>query len=30
MSNCAVSDLAFDPEPALVCFNEVTHLEDLG
>jgi alpha-ribazole phosphatase/probable phosphoglycerate mutase len=30
MSNCAVSDLAFDPEPSLVCFNEVAHLEDLA
>ena len=29
MQNCAVSDLMFDPEPSLVCFNEVTHLEDL-
>jgi probable phosphoglycerate mutase len=29
MQNCAVSDLAFDPEPSLVCFNEVAHLEGL-
>jgi probable phosphoglycerate mutase len=29
MHNCAVSDLAFDPEPSLVCFDEVTHLEGL-
>jgi broad specificity phosphatase PhoE len=29
MHNCAVSDLMFDPEPSLVCFDEVTHLEDL-
>jgi broad specificity phosphatase PhoE len=29
MHNCAVSDLSFDPDPSLVCFNEVTHLEDL-
>jgi len=30
MHNCAVSDLVFDPEPSLVCFNEVVHLEGLG
>jgi probable phosphoglycerate mutase len=29
MHNCAVSDLVFDPEPSLLCFNEVTHLEGL-
>jgi len=29
MHNCAVSDLVFAPEPSLVCFNEVAHLEDL-
>jgi probable phosphoglycerate mutase len=30
MHNCAVSDLMFDPEPSLVCFDEVAHLEDLA
>jgi 2,3-bisphosphoglycerate-dependent phosphoglycerate mutase len=27
MRNCAVSDLLIDPEPRLLCFNEVVHLE---
>jgi probable phosphoglycerate mutase len=29
MHNCAVSDLAFDPHPSLVSWNETLHLEDL-
>lgn len=29
MKNCAVSDLVVDPEPQLLCFNEVAHLEGL-
>ena len=29
MSNCAVSDLVFDPRPELVSFNHTDHLEDL-
>jgi broad specificity phosphatase PhoE len=30
MSNCAVSDLVFDPEPRLGVWNDVAHLADLG
>jgi probable phosphoglycerate mutase len=29
MENCAVSELAFAPEPSLVSWNEVAHLADL-
>ena len=28
MSNCAVSELALDPEPELLRFNDTTHLDD--
>lgn len=28
MSNCAVTELAFEPEPRLLAFNETQHLED--
>ena len=28
MDNCALSDLAFDPAPSLLCWNEVAHLEE--
>ena len=30
MHNGAVSDLVFDPEPSLLCFDEVAHLEGLA
>jgi broad specificity phosphatase PhoE len=30
MDNCALSELVFAPEPSLVCFNEVAHLEGLS
>jgi broad specificity phosphatase PhoE len=30
MSNCAVSDLLFDPEPRLGVWNDVAHLADPG
>jgi broad specificity phosphatase PhoE len=30
MSNCAVSDLRFDPAPSLVVWNDVAHLDGLG
>jgi probable phosphoglycerate mutase len=29
MSNCAVSELVLDPEPALLRFNHTEHLEDI-
>jgi probable phosphoglycerate mutase len=29
MGNCAVTDLALDPRPALLSFNHTDHLEDL-
>jgi broad specificity phosphatase PhoE len=29
MTNCAISDLSFDPEPSLLRWNETEHLEDL-
>lgn len=28
MDNCALSDLAFDPAPSLLCWNEVAHLAE--
>lgn len=28
MDNCAISDLAFDPAPSLLCWNDVAHLTD--
>ena len=30
MQNCAVSELVFDPEPSLACFDEIAHLEGLA
>jgi broad specificity phosphatase PhoE len=30
MSNCAVSDLRFDPAPTLAVWNDVAHLDGLG
>ena len=30
MSNCAVSDLRFDPAPSLAVWNDVAHLDGLG
>jgi broad specificity phosphatase PhoE len=30
MSNCAVSDLRFDPAPSLLVWNDVAHLDGLG
>jgi broad specificity phosphatase PhoE len=30
MSNCAVSDLRFDPAPSLLVWNDVAHLDALG
>jgi len=30
MSNCAVSDLRFDPAPSLLVWNDVAHLDSLG
>jgi hypothetical protein len=29
MSNCAVSELVFEPAPQLLSFNETDHLEGL-
>src|SRR5262245_15298773 len=28
MDNCAISDLAFDPAPSLLCWNDVAHLAE--
>ena len=30
MSNCAVSDLRFDPAPSLAVWNDIAHLDGLG
>jgi broad specificity phosphatase PhoE len=30
MSNCAVSDLRFDPAPSLLVWNDVAHLDGIG
>jgi len=30
MDNCAISDLAFDPAPSLLCWNDVAHLAEPG
>jgi len=29
MANCAISELVFEPEPALLSFNQIEHLENL-